>query len=69
MIIFPELYDWIGIRVLQPRLAQVVESGNSGPSRIGNQAVNRFLAVDVGLVLKVPAERVAGRLRQQANNL
>ena len=55
-----------GAGVVEPRCAEIVEGGNGGFLRVGNDAVDGFLAVDVGLVFEVAAEGVGGRLKQEA---
>src|ERR1035437_4127093 len=46
----------------------MVEGGDGGLSRIGDQAVDGLLAINVGLVLEVAAEGVAARLQDNAGD-
>lgn len=68
VVVEPKLDEraWIGI--VEPGFAEVVEGGDGGFLRVGNDAVDGFLAVDIGLVLEVAAEGVGGRLEQKAGN-
>ena len=46
----------------------MVEGGDGGLLRVGNEAVDGLLSVDVGLVLEVAAEGVVDRLQQKAGD-
>src|ERR1035437_6848350 len=46
----------------------MIEGGDGGFLRIGDQAVDGLLAVDVGLVLEVAAKGVVCRRHQEAND-
>src|SRR5271165_3588772 len=65
MVVLPELDEGAGVGVFEPGLAQGLKAGNSGLLRVGNQGVNGLLAVDVGLVLEVPAHGVGSRLKHE----
>ena len=46
----------------------MVEGRDGGLLRVGDHAVDGLLAVDVGLVLKVAAEGIAGRLQHETGD-
>lgn len=66
--VLPKLNEGAGIGIFQPRFTQVIEGSDSGFLRVGDEAVNGFLAVNVGLVFEVTAESVACRLEDEASN-
>ena len=68
VFILPELDEGVGIRIFEPGFAQMVEGGDGGLLRVGDDAVNSFLTVDVGLVFVVTAEGVADRLEQETGD-
>src|ERR1035441_4782901 len=68
VVVLPELDKGTGVGVFQPGLAEGVEGIHGGFLRVGDDAVNGFLPVYVGLVLKVTAESVAGRRQQEADH-
>jgi hypothetical protein len=68
MVVEPTLNERVGIGVLKPGFAESLEAGDGGLPRIGNQAVNGLLAVDIGLVLEVAAEGVADRFEKETQN-
>src|SRR5690242_9486569 len=63
VVIQPELDEPARLGVLKPRLAQMIERADRRPLRIGDDAVDRLLPVDIRLMLKVPAEGIAHRLQ------
>ena len=50
VIVEPELDEWVRVGVFEIRLAKGIEGGDGGSLRVGNEPVDRFLPVDVGLV-------------------
>ena len=58
MAVEPEDYERVGMRVFEPCSAEIVEGGNGGFLRIGNDAVNGLLTVHVGLMFEVAADGV-----------
>src|SRR5580698_357936 len=58
VVVEPELGEGGGVGVFEPGFAESLEAGYGGLLRIGDEAVNGFLAVDVGLVLEVAAEGI-----------
>ena len=66
--VLPELDEGAGIGVFKPGFAEMVEGGDGGLLRVGDDAVNGFLPVDVGLMLEVAAEGVADRLQHEAGD-
>src|SRR5579863_5366490 len=68
MAILPELDEGAWVGVFKPGLAEVVEGGDGGLLRVGDEAVDGFLSVHVGLVLKVAAEAVVDRLQYKAGD-
>ena len=67
VVILPELDKWAGIGIFQPSLAKGIESSYGGLLRVGDDAVNGFLPINVRLVLEVAAEGIAGRRQQKAD--
>src|ERR1700757_4794294 len=65
MVVEPELDERVRIRILEPGFAEMVEARYCGLLRVGDQAVNRFLPIDVGLMFEVTAERVAHWFEQE----
>ena len=58
----------LGVGVFEPGFAEGLEAGDGGLLRVGDEAVDGFLAVDVGLVLEVAAESVADGLEHEAGD-
>ena len=65
--VLPELDEGAGVGIFKPGLAQGIESGHGGFLWIGDNTMNSFLSVDIGLMLKVAAEGIAGRRQQKAD--
>ena len=55
----PEDDERIGMGVFEPCLAKLLEGGDGGRLRVRDDAVKRFLGVDVGLMLEGAADGVA----------
>ena len=68
VVVEPELDQRIRIGIFEPGLAQLIECGDRGFLRIGHDAVNRLLPIDIGLVLKVAAEGAVHGLGEEAGN-
>src|SRR5208337_4591050 len=68
MVVEPELDQRIRIGIFEPGLAQLIECGDRGFFGIGHDAVNRLLPIDIGLMLKMPADGAGRRLREEAGN-
>ena len=61
VVVGPELNEGAGVGVFKPCFAEGVEGGYGGLLRVGDNAVNGLLAVDVGFMLKVTADGVVYR--------
>ena len=68
MAVGPEFDEAIGMGIVKPDDRIRAEGADGCGLRIGNEAVNHFLAVDVGLMLDVAAESVCDRLGKKAED-
>ena len=59
VVVGPEDNECAGVRVFEPGLAEMLECGDGGLLRVGDDAVDRFLAVDIGLMFDGAADGVA----------
>ena len=66
MAVTPKLNERVGVGVFQPGFAKMVEGGDSSLLRVGDDAVDSFLSVDVGFMLEVAGEGIADRLQNKA---
>src|SRR5579859_2487170 len=62
MVVGPEFDKRAEVGIVKIGCAEVVEGCDGGFLRVGDDAVDRFLAVDVGFVLDVAADEVGGWL-------
>ncbi len=61
MAVGPEDKERVRVGLVQRSLAEDLEGANAGLLRIGDDSVNGFLAVDVGLVFDGAAESICHR--------
>jgi len=59
MVVEKKNLYWIGVGVNKGGFAEVLEGLRAGLAGIGNDAAGHFQAVDVGLILLIPAEGAA----------
>src|SRR6185437_7459729 len=68
MAVEPEFREGVRVGILKPCAAKDVKSVDGGLARAGNDAVDGFLPVDVGLVLKVTADGVCAGFDEEAGD-